>query len=266
LNLNNQIIPIWKTHASVGKSILTYEDEEDISDSAPVSVIAIAKKHNLKQLIVIDNSFLAFPNLYKACKKHEIQLIFGLNFTICNDVAQKDEASLSNNCRVSVLMKNSNGYKDLIKLNDAINGSSESFYYTPRGDWNVIKKYMTDNLLLMIPPHNNFIHINLLRNGKSIPDFGNLKPIMTFCNIELPYTQILNPAIKTYAQNNNFELQEVWPVYYYKKDDFKAYSTFRAIHEREKFNSPNIDFFTNPEFCIESYLERSNLKNTLLNQ
>ena len=82
-NLFKSKSEIWKTHASVGKSILTYEDEEDISESAPVSIIAIAKKHNLKQLVVIENSFLSFPSLYKSCNKHDIQLIFGLNFNIC---------------------------------------------------------------------------------------------------------------------------------------------------------------------------------------
>ncbi|MEK6880337.1 MAG: hypothetical protein AABY22_12045, partial [Nanoarchaeota archaeon] len=197
----------------------------------------------------------------KSCNKHDIQLIFGLNFNICNDAAKKDEESLYSNSQVSVLMRNSEGYKDLIRLNNAFNANANTFYYECRNDYKALLDNFTDNLLLMIPPHNNFLEKNLIFNGKCLPDFGKIKPIITFCDgIELPYTQIVNPAIKNYAKNNNYELQEVWPIYYHKKEDYKSYVVMRTINERSKFNSPDINYLSNSDFCWESYLKYINTK------
>ena len=178
MNQSN-IIPIFKTQGSIGRSLLTAENEDEIIENSPVSIFALAHKFNLDKLVVIDNSFLEFPRLYKTCNEKNIQLIFGLNFTLCNDISQKNDESLLSNCEVSVLMKNSEGYKDLIKLNDAINGNADGFYYETRGDYSILKSHLSNNLQLLIPPHNNFLERNLIYNGKVIPDFGKIKPIMT---------------------------------------------------------------------------------------
>lgn len=246
-------IPIWKTHGSMGKSILTAEDDDEILDNYPVSIISIAKRYKLKQLMVIDDSFVEFPKLLKNCNKYDIQLIFGLNFTLCNDANEKTEESRMNDHKVSVLMKNSAGYKDLILLNNAINANPDNFYYCNRGDYKILNKHMTDNLVLLIPPHDNFIHKNLLENGKIIPKFEGYKPIFTYCDIELPYTEVLNKSIHNYANNNKYDLKHVHPIVHFSKKDYKAYQNFRAIANRKTYNNPNIEFFCNDSFSWESY-------------
>ncbi len=267
--MENNVLPVWKTHGSLGKSILTYEvnkkpnsneDDFDIHDDAANSIIVIAKKHNINPLVVIEDSFLSFPSLYKYCKKHEIQLVFGLNFNLCNDVKEKSDKSLLTNSKVSVLMKNSAGYPDLIKLHDAINSNAENFYYEPRGDWAILREYWTENLELVIPPFDNFIHKNYLQNGTCIPNFGDvnrINPIITYANMELSWNSLLNEALVEYAKNNNYRLQEVHPIYYYKKDDFKAYTLFRAIDNRGDYFNTKIDFFDSNCFNFENYLEKT---------
>ena len=250
------IIPIFKTQGSIGKSILTCEDETEVANDAPVSIISIAKKHSLKEIIVIDDSFLCFPKLYKYCKKHDINLIFGVNFIICNDVSKKDDDYRFENCKVSVLMKNSEGYKDLIKLHDAINANADNFYYTLRGDWKTLNKFWTQNLDLWLPPYDNFIHNNLLMNGKCIPSFDKIIPHLTYANMELPYDNILSNEIKAYAKNNNYLISEVHPVYYYSKEDSKAYNVFRCINNRSLLSSPELNFFSSDKFNFESFLEK----------
>ena len=59
-----EIIPIWKTNGSIGKSIITVEDELEIKSDSPVSLFAICHKYNLKKIIVIDDSFVNFPQLF----------------------------------------------------------------------------------------------------------------------------------------------------------------------------------------------------------
>lgn len=254
-----EILPIWKTNSSIGKSIITAEDELEIKSDSPVSLFAICRKYNLKKIVVLDDYFSGFPQLFKLSKKYDIQLIYGLNFTLCNDVSKKDEESKKSNCKISVLMKNSNGYTDLIKFHDAVNANAENFYYTPRADYSVLNN-ITYNLQLLIPPYDNFIHNNLLCNGCSIPQFGKLKPIFTYCNIELPYTQVLNPTIKNYSKNNGCECVEVWPINYYRKEDFKQYMVYRCINNRSKFSKPELDFLSSNEFCWQSYCDKNNIK------
>lgn len=252
----DNILPIFSTQGNICRSLLTAEDETEISDNSPVSIFALAKKHNLNKLFVIDRSFLEFPKLYKNCNKYNIQLIFGISFLVCNNSSNKDEESLFSNCRVAVVMKNSDGYKDLIKLNNRINANKESFYYESRGDWNDIKKYVTDNLQVFIEPYNNFIEKNFIFNGSCIPDFGKIKPIMTYANMNIIYDQIIIPKIKEYSRNNGFECLEVHPIYYHLREDFKAYSTLRSIDVRSKFNCPNINYLSSREFCWEAYEEK----------
>jgi DNA polymerase III alpha subunit len=257
--MSDKILPIFKTHASIGRSLLTYEDEDEINPLSPVSVIAIAKLHKLDKVVIIDDLFTAFPELYKNCEKHNIQLIFGLNFNICNNVNIKDEDSLLSNCKISVLMKNSEAYKDLIKLNDAMKARKDNFYYTERGDWNILNEYLTDNLQVIIPPYDNFIHKNLLCMGNCIPKLDKFKPIFSLADMELPYDSLLRQATVEFAAKNKYETQEVHPIYYYKDEDFKTYMVFRAINNRAEFSCPDVEFLTSSRFSYESY--ENKLKN-----
>lgn len=251
---------IFKSPGSLGRSILTVEDEEEISDDSPVSIIAIAKKYNLNKLVVIDDSFLSFPKLYKTTNKHNLQLIFGINFILCNDVNDKTDKSLNSEHKVSVLMKNSKGYKDLIKLHDAINSNVDNFYYNPRGDCNTLLNNWSENLELLIPPFDNFIQKNYLENGTCLPNFNKIKPLFTISKMELPWNEILNEKIVNYCKNNNYQLQEVHPIYYYKQSDFKSYSIFRSIDNRGKFMKPNIPYFCSDKFSFEEFCKKEGVK------
>ncbi len=252
----SEILAIWKTSASLGRSLITVEDEESISENSPVSIFAIAKKFNLDKIVVVDSSFVNFPQLYKLSNKHNIQLIYGIEFQICNDVKDKSEDSLSTNCKVNILMRNSDGYKDLIKLHNKINGEKDNFYYESRGDYNLLLNNFTENLELIIPPHNNFLEKNLIYSGKCIPSWGKIQPIFTYHDVELPYIELVNNAIKKYSLNNKYQLNQVSPILYYKDADFKAFCCYRTINNRTKFNSPNINYLSSNSFSFESFMKK----------
>lgn len=261
--MTSDIIPIFKTHGSLGKSILTSWSKKDvgeenwpISESGPVSVVGIAEKHNLENVVVIDDTFLSFPSLYKNLKKSK--LIFGVNFDCCKNALEKSEDSLKTEHKISVVMKNGNGYRDLLKIHNLVHTNQNYFYYKTRIDFDVIKKNWTDNLSLIVPPYDNFIHKNLLTNSVCVPDFGPIKPIMTFARMNLPFDYLLEDNIKRYAENNGFELQEVHPVYYYKESDVKAFYAFKCIENRTTFAEPELEFFTSNSFSWESYLNKTN--------
>ena len=262
-----ELIPVFKTHGSLGKSILTAEDERDkkgivlsaVKENSPVSIFTLAQQYNLDKLVVCDDSFLNFPTLYKTSNKRKIQLVFGVNLTICNNVTEKNDDGLLSNCKVSVYMKNSKAYQDLLKLHNAINAEKENFYYTPRGDWKILQKYWTNNLKLVIGPYNSFLERNLLDNGNCVPEFGKIKPLFMFSKMELPFDEILINKIQEFSKSNNFECMECHPIYYYKNSHFKFYQNLRCISNRAKFNAPDIDYLCSDRFSFESYLNKKKM-------
>ena len=255
----NEIIPIWKTHGSLSKSIISYEEEDKISESGPVSLISIAYKYNLPQVVVIEDTFLSFPSLYKGLPE-TCKLIYGINFICCKNALDKSETSLKTEHKISILIKNSQGYKDLLHIHNFVHTNPDYSYYQTRIDFEIIKKFWTDNLLLLIPPYDNFIHKNLLFDSICVPDFGPIKPILTFAKMDIPFDYLLEENIKNYASNNNYDLQEVHPIYYYKDEDVKSFYTYKLIENRSTFSEPKLDFFCSSSFSWESYCKKTNVK------
>ena len=255
------IIPVFKTEGSLMRSLFSVEDaKNEIPEFGQISIMSVAKNHDLKEITVCDDYFVSFPSLYKKCKKNGVNLIFGCNFTVCNDVLDKTEKSLYSNCKVSVFIKNSDGYKDLLNLHNKIKTSAENFYYSPRADWKMISSLMTKNLKLVFPSYDNFIHKNLLNNGECVPIFkNNLEPVFFYSNQDLPYDSILTNAIKEYCIKNSFEMQEVHNCYYYKPSDFKSYVLMRCFENRSRFKKPEIDFLCSDDFSFQSYLNKTNV-------
>ncbi len=264
------ILPIFKTHGSLGKSILmTYGEKEaekdkdgktlitewPISESGPISIVGIIKKHKLENITIIDDTFLSFPQIYKELGKIT-NVVFGINLIVAQDAKDKSEKSQKTESKISILMKNSDGYKDLLRIHNLIHTSEDYFYYHYRCDWNILKELWTDNLALIIPPYDNFIHLNSFTDYNCIPDFGKIKPIMTIARMELPIDDLLSEVIKKYALNNKFDLQEVHPVYYYKDSDIKAYMNYRCINGRAQFSKPEINGFCSPYFSFEAYCRK----------
>jgi DNA polymerase III alpha subunit len=259
------IVPIFKTHGSLSKSILSYEEadkpenRDKITESDPTSIISIAYKYHFDKIVVIEDSFLSFPSLYAGLPKG-CQLIYGINFTCCKNALDKSEESLKTEHKISIIMKNSGGYKDLLKIHNLVHTNQDYFYYRTRVDLDILKNNWTENLMLIIPPYDNFIHRNLLSDSICVPDFNSLNPLFTFAQQNLPFDYLLVEAITKYAQANKYELQEVHPVYYYRDEDVKAFYAYKCIENRSTFEEPKMDFMCSNNFSFESYLRKINDK------
>ena len=252
----SQIIPIFKTHGSLGRAILTVKKEDEISESGPVSIFSIVKEHKLDKIIITDDTFLSFPSVYKNINPI-CQVIFGINFFCCNDVKGKGAESVMTESKITILMNNSKGYKDLLRLHNKVHTDPDYLYYHPRVDWETLSDLWTENLTLFLPAYDNFIHNNLLKDGGCLPQFKSIKPVFSWASMELPFDYLLEDAIQSYASNNNFEIIESHPIYYYKEEDLKAYMFFRSVDRRAVFSNPNLDFMTSNQFSFESYLKKT---------
>lgn len=245
------IIPLFKSHYSVGKSILTLEKASEISDSNPVSVFSIAKKHNLKEITLVEDSISGFIQAYSYSKDMGIKLIFGLRVTITEDINDKSEASLKKESKIIIFPKNNIGYKKLIKLSTI--ASSTGFYYVPRLDYATLKENYDDNLMIAIPFYDSFLFNNSLYGHLCIPDLSFFKPIFFVEENSLPFDYIILDKVNLYTKGK-YDIQKTQSVFYYEREDFLAYLTFRCINNRTNLNKPNLEHMSSDTFCFENYL------------
>lgn len=251
------MIPLFSSNYSIGRGILTLEEPAEIKDNSPVSIFSICKTHNIQDIYLADSNFCGFLKFYEGCKKYNFNPRYGIKMYICADINDKSEASFSSESKVIIFIKNSAGYSDLCKIYSK--AYADGFYYIPRIDWNILNKMWTDNLLLVIPFYDGFLHVNLLKNGNCIPKFP-VEP--TFCleNHKLPFDNLLNNSIIEYTKQNNYPMLKSHQIYYYKNEDANTFQVFRIITGRNDYGSasieePRLDHFSSKYFSFESFLE-----------
>ena len=105
--------------------------------------IVKAKELGMKALAITDhgNMYGAFK-FYNACKKADIKPIIGCEVYVVNDLEEKERDNIRH---LVLIAKNDVGYHNLIKI---VSEGSEHFYYKPRVDHNIIRKY-SEGLICM---------------------------------------------------------------------------------------------------------------------
>lgn len=252
------MIPLFTSHYSIFRSILTLDEASEIKDNAPVSIFSIAKENNLDQIHLAETSFSGFVQFYKRCKEYKKHGIYGIKLIVCENLDIKDEDSIKTESKVIVWMKNSAGYKDLIKI--YTKAATDGFYYQPRIDWQHLKRMITENLAVTIPFYDSFIFNNLMvYDSRAVPDFGNYVPALHLEDHQLPFSNRVIELVKNYSIANKLEIINSHSVYYLKDADFKAYCVFRAIGNRSTFNKPELEYFSSDKFSFEEYKRRKGL-------
>jgi len=246
------MVPLFKTHYSIGKSILTVNDPSKVKSGDSDSVIQIALDNNLKKLVLVEDNFHGFLESKKRCEEHNLQLVFGLRLNICNSHSDDKKK----NHKVIIFAKNDNGCKKLYKIY-----SSAFCDYEQRLTFKDLKEHWTNNLMMAIPFYDSFLYFNNFSFAEFVPDFSFTKPLFFIENNKLPFDHLLQEVVKQYCKKHKYETEDAKTIYYKDKKDFAAYQTFKIICNRS-FNGrksdltrPNLDHCGSQEFCMESFLE-----------
>lgn len=244
------MIPLFKSHYSLGRSILTLEDKNE-PDDYPDSIIQIAKENKLKEIYIVEDNMSSFLEAYTNTKNNNIKLNYGLRISITESINEKTDESKQKTSKIIIFFKNNKGHQTLTKLFSV--AAKTGFYYEPRLDYKTLESNWSDNLILCIPFYDSFIFNNTLKNMICIPQFEFTKPIMFLEENDLPFDNIIKNKVKKYAEENSLELYKVKSIYYNKKKDFKSYLTFRCINNRSILNKPELEHMSSNEFCFESF-------------
>ena len=242
------MIPLFKSHYSLGRSILTLEDKDE-KDDYPDSIIQICKENKMKELYLVEDNMSSFLEAYSNCRKNNIKLNYGLRISVTESMADKSEESKTKSSKIILFFKNKKGYEQLTKLYSI--AAKEGFYYEPRLDYETISKNWTDDLILCIPFYDSFIFNNTLKNSLCIPQFDFTKPIFFIEDNDLPFDSLVKQKALSFAEKNDLKVYKAQSVFYKERKDFKAYLTFRCINNRSVLNKPNLDHMSSNEFCFE---------------
>ena len=229
----NSSLPFFKSHYSIGRSILTLEKPEDRKEDGPDSIIDIAVKNNLEEVFLVDDSMSGLLEGYTNLLDEKIKLVFGLRLEMCPDITEKDEDSILNSSKIVLMARSREGYNSLIKIYST--AAKDGFYYKPRLDFKVLKTLWNKELLMVIPFYDSFLHKNVFAKENS----------------NLPFDSLISSKIEEYTKDK-YETLDVRSVYYKDKKDFKAYLTFRCINNRSTLNRPQLDHMSSNEFCFET--------------
>ena len=250
-------VPIFKSHYSLGRSILTLQAEGSSPENGPDSIIDIAKQEGLDEVFLVDDSMGGFLEAYTNLKSSKIKLVFGVRITVCEDNLVKNEESIATSSKYIIFCRNKQGYKKLIKIYSQ--AAKDGFYYEPRTDFNKLEKIWSDkDLILGVPFYDSFIFYNNFSSRNCIPNFSFCKPILFTEKNNLPYDEVLLKLVNNYAKEYKYDTQACKSVFYKDKSHFKAYLTFRCINNRSTLEKPDLNNMCSDTFCLESWKEETN--------
>jgi len=241
------MIPLFTSHYSIGKSILTLDHPDKQAEGGSTSIFSIAQKNNLKEIFLVENSLTGFPQALSTSAELGIQLCFGLLLKIC----EQDH-------KIVVFAKNSKGCKRLNQIySEAFAGDKECI-----STENLKKFWNGKELMLCIPFYDSFIYKNIMTFDSCTPDLSPFSPLFFLEENNLPFDNLVRQKVEAYASSRGHDTQLVKSIYYENQEDAEALQVYKCICSRRfgksSLSKPNLDHFGSDEFSFESLLERDN--------
>ncbi len=242
------MIPVFTSHYS-GKSVLTFDTPEDAKKYKKDSIIDICLEGGIKNPFILETKMTGFMEMYKNFQKSDLAPRFGLTRFFKTSLDEDNKANWS---KINIFVKNTQGYKDLIKIHNHINIRNGG-YTTP----DVLKQFWTENLILTIPFYDSYIHRNVVYGASCIPEFGGIPHDFFVEKNCLPFDSLIESRIP----ENRVPVKS---IFYKNKEDFESWLTYRCAlnlnvkGKKRSLESPMFEHCHSKEFCWESYKNHAN--------
>lgn len=242
------ILPLFKSHYSFGKSILTLDEPFDKKGATiENSIFSILISNKINTLILVDDNISGLLQASKVAKDFQIKLVYGLRLWVTEDAQDKNEANLKKRAKYIVFAKNSAAYKNLINISSYAAG--DGFYYEPTIDFKTLNKFWDKkNLELAVPFYDSFLYLNALESHTHVPQITFTKPYYFIESNSLPFDDYLSEKVKLFAKKEKAEIINTQSIFYKKSDDFIAYLAIRCLHNRTTLEKPELDHMCSDEF------------------
>lgn len=255
------ITPLFKSHFSIGKSILTLDSPKDSIDAdGPDSIFSLVENFDSKKLVLVEDSLMGFLQAMKVAKESSKQLVFGIRMDICEDLSLLDDGKKKTPThKVIIFPKNTDGCTNLNQIYTKAKTEHQGLL-----DLELLKSmWSKKNLLLAIPFYDSFIFSNIMTFNSWVVDFSFADPVFFTENNGLPFDNLITDSVTKYCDAHHFPIEKTQSIFYKDKKDFSAYLTYKLICSRNSFagrelslEKPNMDHLGSDQFCWESYLEK----------
>jgi DNA polymerase III alpha subunit len=252
------MIPLFKSHFSIGKSILTLNDPTKKTEGGTDSIFSLLEENKMKQLVLVEDSPTGFLQAKKMCEDFNLSLVFGLRLNVCSNMQnaeEKEEKQTSH--KLIVFAKNDDGCKLLNRLYTSAFTQGAGYLDSPT----IKRLWQEENVKMAVPFYDSFIFNNLMTYNTCIPDFSFTSPAFFIEENGLPFDSLIKSKVEQYCKENQHPIEKVKSVYYNKREDFEAFQTYKCICSRSftgrnaSLAKPQLDHCGSAEFSLESWKE-----------
>lgn len=225
--------PLFKTHFSIGRSILRIHD-----------IDRICTEEDIKEVFLVEDTMAGFPEAFRTFGN---RLKFGFRFSIYNEDLSEESQS-----KMIAFPNGDAGAKELYSL------------YTQSFDKKITRPWeSTKDIQYVVPFYDSFLHKNLTSFSNCMIDLPSDVPFFIERN-GLPFDAILEEKIIDYITNTfgNAEkhIESAKSIYYENREDVEAFQTYKCICNRQpgrqaSLSNPRLDHFGSDRFCVEAWKE-----------
>lgn len=237
-------LPLFKSHYSLGKSILTLEkpwDKKSTKERPKYSnsIFDLLIDNGLDTLTLVEDTVSGLLQASKFTKENKIKLVFGLRLRLTEDCLNQDEASLNKRAKYIIFAKNSKAYESILKISSF--ASNKGFYYTPTIDFKTLRQMWNKDLILSVPFYDSFLYMNTFCSHKHVPAMDFCEPTFFTEENDLPFDDLLKNKVEEYCKANKYQTLATQSIFYKSQEDFIAYLAFRCIHNRGTSQKSTLD-------------------------
>ncbi len=230
-------------------------------------LIARAKDLGMKAIAITDHGVMfGVIDFYKEAKKQGIKPIIGCEvYTAARTMKDKDSDFDKYQGHLILLAKNEEGYKNLMKIVSL--GFTEGFYYKPRIDHEVLRRYSGGLIALSACLAGN-VQRKLLNDDYEgakaealalLDIFGEDHFYLELQDQSLPEEIRILPAMKLLHKETGIPFVATNDVHYVNQEDSEAHDILLCIQTARKVDDENRMRFPNAEFYLKSSDEMEKL-------
>jgi len=204
-----------------------------------------AKELEMPALAITDHGVMyGAIEFYDKCREAGIKPIIGVEAYITGDRFDKgSNGKVEKPCHLVLLAKNEEGYRNLLKITSIAH--LEGFYYKPRIDWEVLRKYSGGLIGLSACAAGEVPRlIELKRFDQALDKIKAYQEVFGAENFFLelqPHTQYagLNEKLKEFSLKTGAPMVATCDIHYVKADDKEAQDVLLCVQSGKKIDDPD---------------------------